>query len=149
MRSTSKSKLNCFNWLGKMWSMTKSNQNNDMIDHTGVIYAKYDIELLRLIEQFAVYDEDVIRQRLDRSYMSTLRKKWNWIVVTDSKGYGLWWISNMTMMWLIVQVQYTPKLELNSYFQLHKMRPILKTRRDNDKGAIFLKYDIVLSKPIR
>ena len=45
-----------------MWSMTKSNQDNDMIDHIGVIYAKYDIELLRLIEQCAVYDEDVIRQ---------------------------------------------------------------------------------------
>lgn len=41
-----------------MWSIRKSKQEKDMIDHIGVISTEYDTKLSRPIEQCAVYDED-------------------------------------------------------------------------------------------
>lgn len=57
------------------------------------------------------------------------------------------------MKWLIVQVWYTPKLELNYHDWLDNMRYITKTWQDNDvidcKGVISREYDTKLLKPIR
>ena len=53
---------------------------------------------------------------------------------------------------MILQVRSTPKLELNCYDRLDKMRSITKTRRDNNvtdcKGVISVKYDTELSRLI-
>lgn len=57
-----KSKLNYHDRLDMMRSIRKSKQDNDMANHTGVISIDYDIELLRMIEQCAVYEEDEIGQ---------------------------------------------------------------------------------------
>ena len=38
--------------------MTKTTEDNDMIDHIGVIYVKNKTEPSRLIGQGVVYDED-------------------------------------------------------------------------------------------
>lgn len=35
-------------------------------------------------------------------------------------------------MWLIVQVQFTPKLELSYHDWSERMQPIMKTKQDND-----------------
>ena len=55
------------------------------------------------------------------------------------------------MTWLIVQVRFRPKSELNYHDRLDRMRSITKTRQDNDvinhKGVIFIEYDTELLRP--
>ena len=46
----------------------KTRQENDVIDHKGVISVEYDTELSRLIGQCVVYDEDKTGQQHDWSY---------------------------------------------------------------------------------
>lgn len=58
----SNSKLNYHDRSDRMWYGTKTIQDNDVIDCIGVIFAEYDIELLRLVELCVVYDEDEIGQ---------------------------------------------------------------------------------------
>lgn len=53
-----KSKLNYHERSKRMWSIKKSRQDNDMIDHISVISVKYDTELTRLVEQCPVYNKD-------------------------------------------------------------------------------------------
>lgn len=72
MQSTLKSKVNYLGRLKKMRSITKTRKNNNVIDHKGVTFVKYDIEMLRSIGQCAVYEKDETGQRHDRSYKSTL-----------------------------------------------------------------------------
>ena len=43
----------------------KTRQENDVIDHKGVISVEYDTELSRLIGQCVVYDEDKAGQQHD------------------------------------------------------------------------------------
>ena len=54
--------------------MIKARQDNDVTDHTGVIYAKNEIELSWSIEQDAVYHEKQTRKQSDRLYMFGLHK---------------------------------------------------------------------------
>ena len=106
---SSKSKLNYLDQSDRMQSIMKIRLGNDMINHTGV-----------------VYDQKETRQQRDRSYKSTLCQKQNWIVMTDPIGYGLWRRPEKTITWLIVQVQYTLKSELNCHDQSTKMQFIIK-----------------------
>ena len=46
MWSLLKMKLSCFDQLDYVHSVTKTRQDNDMIDHIGLVYTKIDIELL-------------------------------------------------------------------------------------------------------
>lgn len=71
----------------------------------------------------------------------------------DKKKYDLWWKTNMKMMWLIVQVRSTPKLELNCDDRLDKMRSIMETKQDNNVidhiGVVYAEKGIQLSWLIR
>ena len=50
----------------RVWSVTKTIQDNDMIKGTGIVYVENDIELSVLIGSSVVYDENQIRQWRDR-----------------------------------------------------------------------------------
>ena len=66
MRSTPKMKLSCHDRLDRVWSMTKTRQDNDMTDHIVLFYTKYKTELLGPIYPGVVFDEIQIEQRRDR-----------------------------------------------------------------------------------
>ena len=55
VRSTPKLELNYHDKLDKMQSITKTRQDNNVIDRKGVMHIEYDIELWRSIRQYAVY----------------------------------------------------------------------------------------------
>ena len=57
--------------------ITKSKQDNDVIDRIGVIFIEYNTKMSILIEQCAVYDEDKTEQWHDPSYRFALHWKWN------------------------------------------------------------------------
>ena len=42
--------MNYHNWLDRVHSITKTTQDNDVTDHTGVVYVEKDIELSWPIE---------------------------------------------------------------------------------------------------
>ena len=65
-----------------------------MTNRISVIFVEYDTELLRPIKQCAVYDEDEIGQQYEQSYNFFVHRIRNWIVMSDSTGYGLWWKTN-------------------------------------------------------
>ena len=71
--------------------------------------------------------------------------------MTDPTGYDPWRRPDRTITWLIVQVRFRPKSELNCHDRLDRMRSIAKTRQDNDvidhKGVIFIEYDTKLLRP--
>ena len=60
-----KRKLNCHDRSDRVPSITKTNQENDLIDHLGAVYTKIEIELSWLIGLGANYDENQIGQRCD------------------------------------------------------------------------------------
>ena len=37
--------LNCQDWSDNVWFMTKMRQDNDVTDHTGLLYVENEIEL--------------------------------------------------------------------------------------------------------
>ena len=43
--SIPKTKLSCCDWLDRVRSLIKTRQDNDVIDHMGLDYAKTEIEL--------------------------------------------------------------------------------------------------------
>lgn len=51
-------KLSFFEWTNRVWSMIKTNQDNDMTNYTSLVYAKTKFELLELIKQGTIYYED-------------------------------------------------------------------------------------------
>ena len=55
----------------------KTRQDNDVINHKGVISVEYNIELSRSIQQCMVYDEDENGQWRDWSHRSSLHWKRN------------------------------------------------------------------------
>ena len=55
--STLKKKLSCRNQSNWVWSVIKIKQDNDVINHIGLVYVKNDIELLGPIGPGAVNDE--------------------------------------------------------------------------------------------
>ena len=72
-----------------MRSITKTWQDNDVLDLNGVISIKYDTEQSRLIRQCVVYDEDETRQGRDLSYRFNLCWTQNWTFIDDPKGRGM------------------------------------------------------------
>ena len=56
------------------------------------------------------------------------------------------------MMWMVVQVQTTMKLEVNTHDLLDRMQSLTKTKKDNNMtigtGVIFVEYDIELLRLI-
>ena len=71
-----KTKLSCRDLLDQVQFVTKTRLDNDVIDHTGAVYAENKIELSWPIEPGAICDKNQIGQWRDRSYMSGLH--WNW-----------------------------------------------------------------------
>ena len=57
--------------------MTKTKQDNDMTNSIGLVYAKTEIELSRLIWPGAVYDENQTWQWRDWLYKCDLHRKQN------------------------------------------------------------------------
>ena len=55
--------------------MTKTGQDNDVTDHTNLLYAENEIELSCLIQQCIIYDENYTRQQHDRWYSQ--QENWN------------------------------------------------------------------------
>ena len=55
MQSTSKLELKFHDRLNRMRFTMKIRRDNDVTDHIGMIFAKYDTELSRPIGQCAVY----------------------------------------------------------------------------------------------
>lgn len=55
---TPKMKLSCCNQSDQVWSIMKTRQVNDMIDHIGAINTENDIEILWLIEPGTICDKN-------------------------------------------------------------------------------------------
>ena len=53
----------------------KMKQDNDVTNHTGVVYTKNKFKLLWFIELGVLYDENQTGQWHDRSYTGVLRRK--------------------------------------------------------------------------
>ena len=62
--------------------MTKMKQDNNVIDHTSLLYTENETELSCPIGQGTVYDQNQMGQRRDCSYRYDLRCQ-NWTVMTD------------------------------------------------------------------
>ena len=75
--SLSKMILNYRDWFDRLQSMINTRQDNNMIDHIGVIYVRNDIELSWLIESGVDCDKNQIRQQRDWSYRYSLHQKQN------------------------------------------------------------------------
>ena len=65
MQCTSKMILTYHDWSNQVFSVTKTIQDNDMIDRTSVVYVENDIELLWPIESGVDCDENHIEQLCD------------------------------------------------------------------------------------
>lgn len=63
--------------------MTKTRQDNDVIDWNGAIYAEIETKLSWPIELGVVCYDNKTRQQHDRSYKCAQHQKWNWVVMTD------------------------------------------------------------------
>ena len=53
-------KLNCHDRFNRVRSMTQTKQDNDVIDHIGMVYVENKIELSCLIRKKMTHDNDVI-----------------------------------------------------------------------------------------
>ena len=58
--------LNYHDWLNWVSIVTKTRQDNDVIDHTDVVYIENETELSWLIGLGTIYDENQIAQWRDR-----------------------------------------------------------------------------------
>lgn len=58
MRSTLKTKLTCHDRSNHVWSVTKTKQDNDVIDCIGLVYAKIETELSGPFGLGAICDEN-------------------------------------------------------------------------------------------
>ena len=58
-------KLSFHEWSEWVWSMIKTNQDNDVTNRIGLVYAETEIELSEPIEQGVVCYEDQTGQRRD------------------------------------------------------------------------------------
>lgn len=112
MCSTPKMKLSYGNRLDRVWFMTKTRQDNDLIDRIGLVYAKNDIELSRLIWLTVIYDENETGQWLDQLYRCRLHKNQNRIVRTYRTRCGMLPKPNKTMTWSTIQVGFTLKKKI-------------------------------------
>ena len=58
--------LNYHDWLNWVSTVTKTRQDNDVIDHTDVVYIENETELSWLIGLGTIYDENQIAQWRDQ-----------------------------------------------------------------------------------
>ena len=58
--------LNYHDWLNWVSTVTKTRQDNNVIDHTDVVYIENETELSWLIGLGTIYDENQIAQWRDR-----------------------------------------------------------------------------------
>ena len=108
----------------------KTRQDNDVIDHIGLVYIKIETELSRPIELGAVCDET----RQDSDVTDLIG------TVYAENNTGLSWPiepclvfdENRTMTWLIVHVQFTLKMILSYRDCSNQVQFVTKTRQDND-----------------
>ena len=66
--------------------MTKTKQDNDVIDLIGLVYTKKNIELSRPIWLAVVYEENQTIQWCDQLYMCHLHRNRNWTIGTYEPG---------------------------------------------------------------
>ena len=110
-----------------MECMMKTKQDNELTDHTGMVYDKNYIELLGPIESVTIYDKKQTGQWCDQSYKCGICQKGNLTVVTDQTGCSLWWKLDKTMMWPIVQEWSTLKMKLNYQDQSERVSTMTKS----------------------
>ena len=127
-RSMLKTKLSCNDWSDRVWSITKTRQDNDVTDHIGAVYVLFKIKLSSLIEHDAVNHKHQTEQWHDQSYRCDLHWIWYRIAMTKWTLYGLWRRWEMTMTWLIEQVHSTPKMKINYHDRSDRVRSIMKTK---------------------
>ena len=70
--------------------MIKMTMDNDVTNHIDAACAKNETELLGSIGLGTVCDDNKIEQRLDQLYRCGICQKWNWTIMKDRVGYGLW-----------------------------------------------------------
>ena len=58
MQSTPKTKLNCHDQSDRVWYMMKTNKDNNVTKHIGLVYTKTEIELSRIIWSGVICDEN-------------------------------------------------------------------------------------------
>lgn len=92
-----KMKLNYCDWSHRVWSVTKTKQDYDVINPTSAVYVKNEIKLLWLIKPCAVCEENKIGQRHDLLYRCGLPRKRNWTVVIDRTWCVMWQKLDITM----------------------------------------------------
>ena len=88
--------------LNQIRSIMKTKQDNDLINHTCIIYDENYIKLLGPIGSSAVCDENQIRQWPDWSYRSCLCWNQNWTILINQKGCQQWWNPVRSMTWIII-----------------------------------------------
>ena len=96
--------LNFRDWSDRVSIVTKTKEDNNVTKRADAVYIKNETKLLWPIEPGPVSNEGQIRQWRDRSYRSGLNQNWNSIVRTYLTEYNLWWKSDRTTTWPIVQV---------------------------------------------
>ena len=144
-----KTKLNCRDWLDRVWFVMKTKQDNNVANGIGVVYAKNNTKKLEPIKSGVVHYENHTGQWCDRSYSYGLCQKRKWTNMTDRIGCDLWWKPDKIITWLIIQVQYIMKMKLNCHDRLDQVRPVIKTRQDNDMidctSAVYKENNIILN----
>lgn len=106
-------------------------------------------ELSRPIWLGMIYDKNHIEQQCDPLYRCDLRRKWNWVIMTDWTRCGLWGKPIRTKTWLIVQVWSTLKTKLSYRDRSNQVQFVMKTRHNNivteRTGVVYAEKDIELS----
>ena len=92
--------------------MTITRDDNDVTNHTSIVYAKNEIKLSWFIGSSAIYDQNQTGQQHDRRYRCCLYYKQNWVVMTDQTECSLRWKPDRTTMWLIIQMWSMEKNEI-------------------------------------
>ena len=97
-----KSKLNYLDLSDQVWSIMKTIQDNNLIDHLSSFNVESDTKLLWPIELGVNCDENQIGQLCDWLYRCDLHWKPNWATVTEQTESCLRQKPELTMTWPIV-----------------------------------------------
>ena len=119
-----------------------------MTNHTSMIYAENETKLSWSIELGAIYDKNKIGQWHDQLNRSGLRRKRNWLVMTNRIECQLWWKPDKTTMWRIVWMWSMPKMKLSCCDRSNWVRFVPKIIEDNDatyhSDAVYVEKKITL-----
>lgn len=124
-----KTKLSCCDQSNRVPSVTKTKQDNDVINCTSATHSKNDTEPSWPIRLGANCDENQIGKLRDRLYRCGLCQKWNWVAVTDRTVFSLWCKPDKTIMWLIIWFWFTPKSKVNYQDLFDWVRSVIKLDR--------------------